>query len=903
VARNPVSEDSVSKGVAERAKAIVEETRLRHLLRETRNAEAKLRVYYKTPVGRTVLSALVFGGLTDWAALTEIYDRLCRQEGPPTDGWLDYTTAATSEYPPLLRRWMVDSRTGEIWRDSLKGFKEFARPDLKVGVRAAVMRHLAATWGRHCTAGELDQLFGEARVWWRQNLPPVLSVHLEGGGPSRAVPRRNWDRLLGNPLSETEQASDDTGAGATSRARSTSSGQRTRVVGDDELEKLWSDLRSISAKLSDPTISAAAKAERSTKAAGLLKKVHLQSPIAQHLQSWILECLQCGYDHRRGRRKRSGFVSPSTLLNDLSSLKSHILPELAAFSGTPDPATLIALYSAKLPDAQKQDAVRRRLRLIERFHTWLTDNEGYPRLRFTYRPRGPQNSVLARLVSEREYFRALDLAKDGFDPKVRTSLRVGLILGFRAGLRPTEMLGLQAGDFRIGSEGLVLIVKPNRHASLKTSNARRLLPLHLLLTPSEKAEVETFVRSRLRLRGKTVDGPMLLHGGANPHEISAQEDLIFKLIEQILKEVTGDPKARFYDLRHSFASYLSATLLLPPGLDARVADSIGPDCVSRARRDLLWPHLIGHKSAGRSSLYAVSFLMGHASPEWTLVYYNHLLDWSAGQYAAHVASRESKLLGFERTEDGTASNVGQGGDAAPASSIGGEKAWPEWQFALQALSDLIDGASLSHTAAASGIDQRLLGEWHKRLSKIVGLKTRTGRHRHRFVSSSSKQRPTTGSRPRFLLPRRDPGLDIIERVWNACQKGINNAPAVGEALTCFLYQADPARCDVPFGSVEEAMGFVEALKQLGLDYRSFRVRLQPLGMADRSDLLELPDPRDGVGGWSRLSSSTLVKGEPIADVSRFRISIGSDEAAGGRAMPSGRVALLLAAAVGNFSLR
>ena len=615
-----------------------------------------------------------------------------------------------------------------------------------------------------------------------------------------------------------------------------------------------------------------------------------------------------GYDHRSGRKKSSGPVSPSTLEGDLAYLRKNIFPELEALGAAPNPEQLIDLYSKKLL-GENQDSVRRRLQCIRRFHSWMVRDAGFPPLKFTFKPHNPGNSVRARLISEREYLQALDKAA-GSASRVSSALRVSLILGFRAGLRPGEFVALQPGDFRISSEGLVLIVKPNRHARLKTSNARRLLPLHLLLTPNERSEVEALVRSRQRLRGKTIQGPMLLHEATSPEDIAAREAEIRRAIEQILAEVTGDPKARYYDLRHSFASYLSATLLLPEGVDARVAPSIGPDCVSQERRERLWQPLLGDRCAGRPALYAVSFLMGHASPEWTLTYYNHLLDWSAAQHVEHIARSKLgigvRLSSDFRDENGFDQDLefekNGRSTLVRARTVDREEVWPEWQFAVQALSDLMDGAGLFETAAASGIDKSLLGEWYARLSAIIDMKTRTGRKRHRFVASSREaERDAKVPKP-DLLPRNDRGLDMVERVWGACQRGTNNVPAVIQALGQFLHGFDPIRCDVPFGSAPEAMSYVSAMTKLGIHPASFRVRLQKARTAHRSDLLKLPQPHKGLDGWTRLIASSSVSGEPVSAVSRFRISIVNDETDRGRALPSHRVALLLAAATGKFPL-
>lgn len=894
MALNSVSGDAVSKNVPERQNVLDLTNLSAWELSCVRQQECKYQSNCKTPVGKIVLSALIFGGLLDWEGLEEIYRRVCEHSRPPEDGWIDYNTRATSENPSAVRRWKVDKRTRLTWESGLLGLGQFLKPDLAKTARYVVSRHLGYK------GDEIDALFEASRTWWRLHLPPVLSVHLEGAGPSRAVPRENWDRLFRN-RTLTRRGVGGGQEDLTQISIQQSPSPIALRATWDRFDLLGSELGKIAQALKSGGSTDIAQSQGSANALRLLKKLCLSSPLAKHVCGWLSECLQHGYDWRPGQKKNSRSVSPSTLEGDLRYLKNYILFDLNHLGATPSAQELIALYAGKLPDDLGQDKLTKDLRIIGRFHRWLVDNAEYPALKFTLNPRGPRGKGRPRLISEDEYFRALQSLKVRGVCNVEGALRVGLILGFRAGLRPKEMTALQAGDFRISSEGFVLTVKPNRHAKLKTSNARRILPLHLLLTAGEQKEVEAFVRSRQRVRGKRVRGPMLLHDAISPSDVKASGKEIERLIVQRLAEVTRDPEARFYDLRHSFASYLSATLLLPDGVDARLSPSVGPNCISRARREKLWPYLLGKNSSGRASLYAVSFLMGHASPEWTLVYYNHLLDWSAAEHVAHIASLKFR---FPTTPmQGPANwNTPRENDVEPEYAIIAEQPWPEWQFVVQALSDLIDGARLPQTAAMSGIDEELLREWHGRLSMIVNLRTRKGVQRHRFVASTRKRGSAKTVRSRFVLPRGDNGLDVVGHVWAACKSGTNKLPEVAEALKRFLHHADAARCDVPFDSAREAMQYVEALMLLGFERRSFRVRLQMARSGIRSQLLRLPEPTDGMDGWLHLTGSDIKEGEQAVNVARFRISLVVDEPRSGRATPSHRVALMLAAMSASFPI-
>lgn len=896
MARNPVSPDPVSRHVPEREKLLQAGKPVLGALYDWRQrlARHKYSGFPHVARGDILLSAMLFGALLDWQALDRLCAVLSEGSGPPENGWLDFTTAESLEAPAMTRRWLVDRHTRKLWDRSTDLLSSLQYQHPPNGAREAFFADLGLT------PDEMQLLHAQACYWWRQRLPPVLATHVEGFGPARAVPRENWERLLTGKK----------GPGAASKLQASRQGVGEAFPAPEMPAALNDDLLRIRRQLTDAMSPAVATSQRAATARNLLRQLGLQTDIAQCVRDWFCECLQYGYDHDANQRsKRGRIISPSTLKGDLSRLRAGVL---SRFMQTQlHPQSLIQLYADELPDDLRQDHLESKFRTIRRFHKWLATNRGYPALTFRFTSTGPQPSVWARLISEAEYDRALALAGRVATGRNPAALRVMLILGFRAGLRPQELLALQPGDFRLGADGLVLIVKPNHHSKLKTANARRLLPLHLLLSQDEQVEVAKLVRSRQAMRGRATVGAMLLHEACTPQDVAAKGRDIEKQAEALLAAATGDPEARLYDLRHSFASFILATLLLPEGRDARLASTVGPACISKARRDRLAHHLLGPNVQGRSVLYAVSFLMGHASPDWTLVYYLHLLDWSAAQYVARSAfdgltqpaTKPPATVEGTATEMALKATLQDTGQGMPSD-------WPEWPIVVQALSELIDEASPPLVAARSGIDQQLLTAWRMRLRRIVGYKTRQGLQRHRFVASTRLASAIAGhdpigNRPRFLLPRDDRGKQVIATVWSACkarQGGSLGHPDVTWALQQFITRADPARCDVPLLGIGEAVRYVGGLMKLGLPADGFRMRLQQKGSPVRSPLLGLPAALDDHAAWEAMVAAIRVNGLPFSGVSRLRISIVNDQPDAAQAMPSHRVALMLAAIAAEFPL-
>lgn len=105
------------------------------------------------------------------------------------------------------------------------------------------------------------------------------------------------------------------------------------------------------------------------------------------------------------------------------------------------------------------------------------------------------------------------------------------------------------------------------------------------------------------------------------------------MIVSAMVRATGDKAMRFEHLRHSFATYLLACVLMPrDGSFLALPGGLDEDCVSLARRDLILNRIAGHNRLGRSAVHVVSQLCGHGPVTTTLRWYTHMLDWSLGAY-------------------------------------------------------------------------------------------------------------------------------------------------------------------------------------------------------------------------------------------------------------------------------
>ncbi len=195
------------------------------------------------------------------------------------------------------------------------------------------------------------------------------------------------------------------------------------------------------------------------------------------------------------------------------------------------------------------------------------------------------------------------------------------VLGYRAGLRISEALSIQVRDIQIPKVSLdlsefILLVRANRYVDVKSHDSRRQLPLHLLLTAEERLSFEQFVlHKKSSARSPSV---MLFSEGSDT--VAPLEDAeVHPVIHQAMRGVTGDASLRYHHLRHSLANHLLLAY-----------HQISPPWPAPSHLEPLF-HTLG-QGPGRSGLYLISQLLGHASPETTLRSYIHCQDWIAHHY-------------------------------------------------------------------------------------------------------------------------------------------------------------------------------------------------------------------------------------------------------------------------------
>lgn len=236
---------------------------------------------------------------------------------------------------------------------------------------------------------------------------------------------------------------------------------------------------------------------------------------------------------------------------------------------------------------------------------------------------GGERQVSALIVSAEEYRRMLQMTGDGTiaysDPSHATQDRAFITLGYRLGLRRSEILGLRCRDVRMRGSSPVLLVRDNARRTLKTRNGVRTLPLGVL-TSDERDDLRSLCESLSQ-------DDFLYFRGAAPTLNDLRDHPVVPRVRGLLRRISGNGRVLHpHNLRHSFASDCTFGTLADdlslggsPYLESWMQESI-----ESARRFIGLVSGPLHRLGGRGS--AIGMAAGHGSELTTFEHYVHLLD-------------------------------------------------------------------------------------------------------------------------------------------------------------------------------------------------------------------------------------------------------------------------------------
>jgi integrase len=282
--------------------------------------------------------------------------------------------------------------------------------------------------------------------------------------------------------------------------------------------------------------------------------------------------------------------------------------------------------------SNSSDAPLRALTQLREFHEFVGGTYGLPDL--DWAEISPDISIgVGRpgIVMEQEYLAILHRLLDGKSPAAldqdTLSAAFVLIVCARFGLRIGEAVGLNRCDWIQIAHTLTILVRSNPTRTLKTIRSKRKVPQIETLTEVEANVVSVILERWTHREGVDLRTPLL--PGVSRSTFKAVKSEIGSRLLDSIKTITRHDGSTVHMLRHAFAMRILSLLWCKPLNSATPADAQKSEDARRL--------LTGTPDIDKRLLWAVSRLLGHASPGVTLKsYVNCLHIWIAPSTASRL---------------------------------------------------------------------------------------------------------------------------------------------------------------------------------------------------------------------------------------------------------------------------
>lgn len=594
-------------------------------------------------IGGLLVVASLRGGLQSLPMLRAMLDQLDEPRHMGVgDGltWIDLRLRFKGQDDAERRRWFPEALCelvlGSVAWPELPVWNELRSYGWPAEELWACMSKFLLRYSRRLPAPNISQWIQMVGYYWQFHCPVVAVRVAQGRFVSHSLNAQSWARLQGGWIARQEPELEEV--------------QETDALMPEDaagpIPNRWmADILRACELESKPRAMAAIEA---------LSAAWPRDGTAQHLiPLWAIHLIREG-----------GALGQSLELSTVKKYLSLAGRRIANITGSEclldlDTEGWGALYESVLELARSIGHRKYLAKTLNAWHRFLVSEMGVPDIDAAevLGLGGTRTPVDASLITLDEFLEIRhrlmrDVALASRSSHAADVAWIVLTLGFRCGLRRSEVLGLRVRDVHLLGRA-ELLVRPHSMRRLKSRSGTRKLPLAALLDDEELGALGRLVERRQQEEGLEA----LLMDIHSPGSALGQSFLI-PHIHAVMRAVVGDDTVRFHHLRHSFASWNLLKLLaadrpidlskyLPRAPLTAAWVSSGP---MTFRQQLLGIS----QGTTRKSAYAVSRLLGHSEVRVTLEHYAHVFDWVWAESSASLSPQPStgvatQLLPYARS--------------------------------------------------------------------------------------------------------------------------------------------------------------------------------------------------------------------------------------------------------------
>ena len=566
-------------------------------------------------VAEIVVSAALFGGLANAARLKclgdVVHGNTYRLHGHE---FVDLPLGQGAVF-----RWFPD----QVSQRLIHGLFRAAAPGLVIR-KAALEKAIKSVIGEIGSAIKcpFEWLAKSSRAAAVLEIPGFVASCLSGDVPAVSLPLPQWVRVVtGRALVPDEALPEISNANLELWSPSTSQARKQRHTEGESRAFLY-ELRGLISKARHAERAGNLSARKRSKRmlSDLLQKASIDSgwsALPVMLAAWTVHLCQHGT-----RSKRD--LAFATVEKYAVLVSSRLLPVSTHLDvGSLDEVAYEELYLRAVEREKPERRFELACRLSEMHAFWreayLLEDLDWSAIMAAAGGVAQSGFADANLVTSAEYRRALAVitAEATLGDRRRWQYAGLLIFGFRFGLRFGEALRLAYTDVQRDGECVYVWVHNAVYGEVKSPAGVRVLLLTERLDPLEQQ-----VLDRLLAAGEADfsenPGAMLMADRSGKQDLLDRAEA-GRLLNELLRRVTGDRCTRFHHLRHGWVTRaVAAQAVLPiPGFSEHLSD--------KAETELFG-------DAAGFPLRSIAVAAGHASERTTLGSYTHCVDQLASLY-------------------------------------------------------------------------------------------------------------------------------------------------------------------------------------------------------------------------------------------------------------------------------